>query len=156
MYTRKLLCTFIIYQILHIKFQMVWELPPSNWRLYTYTEWSFCYFIVHKKKPTAKGVYFYSFILTEFEDSIAASGKNKKVASCSYCLIYCPNFCFYHLGCCFECKNSQHSCQHKDKSKDNTKLTVTLSIKMELCEILGSGNKVVKDFRLWQQCSQGF
>ena len=139
------MCTFIIYQILHIKFQMVWELPPSNWRLYTYMEWSLCCFIVHKKKPTAKGVYFKGLFWHRIWGFILASGKNKKLASCSYCLIYHPNFCFYHLGRGFECKNSQHSCQHNDKSKDNTKWTVTLSIKMELCNTLGFGNNVVKD-----------
>jgi len=81
----------------------------------------------------------------EFEDSISASGKNKKLASCSYCLIYHPNFCFYHLGCGFEYKNPQHSCQHNDKSKDNTKLSYTIH-----------KNGTMHDFRLWQQCSQGF
>ena len=130
--------------MLHIKFQMVWELPRSNWRLYTYVEWSLCYFIVHRKKPSCKSCIFLKvYFDIEFEDSIPTSGKNK-VASCSYCLIYHPNVCFYHLGYGFECKNSQHPCQHNNKSKDNTKLTVIRSIKMELCKISGFGNNVVK------------
>jgi hypothetical protein len=124
---------------------MVWELPPSNLSLYTYLECSLCYFTVYKKKPLQK-VYVLKFYCdTEFEDSTPVSHKIKKLAVCSYCLIYHCNFHFYHRGSGCEYKNSQHSCQHNDRSKDNTKLTVTTDMKMELCKILGFGSNAVKD-----------